>query len=107
MCGGIAAPKLRQTRITFTHIAVDLVADGILVGIILMIFLRGVEGTCRHYFRHNRFRKCFRCCNGPLGCFRQTILFSIVEENSSAVFRSNITELSVNRSRVDIVSEDV
>src|SRR6185295_5443647 len=100
-----AAPELREPLIAAAAVAVELVAERILLVVVLVVFLGGVELRGRCDLRLDGLLEALLHL-GP-GGFGQALLRLVVVEDGRAVLVARIAELAVLHQRIDVVPEGV
>jgi len=104
---GRIAPKFLEPMVATAVSSVELVTDGVLLVIMLVVILCRVELGGLHNLGYDRFFKgliLFQLC---LRLQSQPVLFLIMIKDGASILMSRITELPVLSGRVDIVPKNV
>ena len=96
------SPEPVKTLIAPTAVAVDLIAQRILLIVVLVVLLCGVELGRRRDFGDDGRCKRFRRLQGLLRCLSEPLLRLIMVEDGGAILCTMITELSIGRRGVDL-----
>ncbi len=103
---GASSPQTScKPRVTAAAVAVELVADGIGLVVVLVVILGGIELICLDDGRDDGLVEAARRRQFLFGAFRRLPLFLVLDEHRRAVLIAAVAELSAGIQRIDVAPE--